>query len=488
VNNQQEETEQIPVRNGKRKFVIIGVILIIAIGGFVYWLMGRGKVSTDDAQVQGHIVPISPRVAGYVAAIDVDDNDQVRAGQLLVRLDQRDLDSALRKAEADLASQRAQAVAAGTQAVVTARVAPSTEQQAGAGVEVANSQIAAAIKQIEVAQSQAKSADAGVQVARDTVASAKDDVDAAAAQVSAAEAGLQQAQSDVTAAEARAKQSTSDLARFKSMFEAGAASRQAYESADALNTANQAALAAARDRVASAKAVIAQAKAHKSSVLSQVAQAKSRLVAAVQTAAQSQAGIAVARTGLAQAQARLQQAQAAYSGSLTAPQQIAISQDQRRSATAKAAQAAATLSSAKLQLSYTQINSPVTGIVSQKTIQLGQYVQPGQMLLAVVPLNGVWVVANFKETQVGRMKVGQKATISVDAYPQHDIRGRIQSIGAATGAKFSLLPAENATGNFVKVVQRIPVKIVLDRPFPKGAVLRLGMNVIATVDLNSGRG
>lgn len=488
MNNQEEQSEQTPAPNGRRKYIVIGILLVIAVAGLVYWLLGRGKVSTDDAQVQGHLVPINARVSGYVATISVDDNQQVKRGQLLVQLDRRDLDAALRKAEADLASQRAQAAAAGTQVSVTGRVAPSTEQQAGAGVEVAAAQVASSREQISVALAQARSSDAGVQVARDAVAVAKSDVEAAAASISAAEAGLAQARADVTAAEAKAKQATSDLARFKSLFEAGATSKQLYESADTANTSAWAALEASKDKVDVAKAAITQAQARKASTEKQVDQAKSRLVAAVQTAAQAQAGVAVARTGLTQAEARLQQAKAAESGARTAPEQVSISEAQRMAAVARAKQAAAAANSAKLQLSYTSMRSPLGGIVSQKTIQLGQYVQPGQMLMAVVPLKNVWVVANFKETQVGRMRPGQTAIISVDAYPEHDIRGHIQSIGAATGSKFSLLPAENATGNFVKVVQRIPVKIVLDRPFSKGAVLRPGMNVIATVDLRSGRG
>ena len=318
--------------------------------------------------------------------------------------------------------------------------------------------------------------------ARDAVVGAQDEADAAAAQIRAAEANLHQARADVSAAEAKAVQTASDLARARGMYEAGAASKQAYEAADALNTSTQSALTAARERVNSANAAVAQDKAKRSSALSQVAQAKSRLVAAVQTAAQAQAGVAVARTGLAQAQGHLQQAKAALSGSLTAPQQISMSEAQRKAAAARALQAEAAANSARLQLSYTTITAPVRGVVSQKSVQLGQYVQPGQMLMAVVPLDNIWVVANFKETQVGRMRVGQRAKVRVDAYPRGELRGRVQSIGAATGSKFSLLPSENATGNFVKVVQRIPVKITLDlkgRQAPPS--LRIGMSVIPTI-------
>jgi membrane fusion protein (multidrug efflux system) len=141
------------------------------------------------------------------------------------------------------------------------------------------------------------------------------------------------------------------------------------------------------------------------------------------------------------------------------------------------------LRTARLQLSYTRIAAPVDGQVSQKSVEPGQYLQPGQALMAIVSIKQAWVVANFKETQIEHMRRGQRADVEVDTYPGHVLRGKIDSIGAATGAKFSLLPPENATGNFVKVVQRIPVKIVLDRPLPRGVSLRPGQNVVATVHL-----
>jgi membrane fusion protein (multidrug efflux system) len=232
------------------------------------------------------------------------------------------------------------------------------------------------------------------------------------------------------------------------------------DTAEAANVSAQSALKAARERVKSANAALEQARARKTA----------------------------AEAGLKQAVSRASAAQAGHSASSTSPQQIEISQAQKKIAAARLKQSIADILNAQLQLSYTRIMAPVSGIVSQKSIETGEFVQPGQPLMALVDLDSVWVVANFKETQIGRMKVGQPVVITVDSYPGRKLTGHVDSIGAATGAKFSLLPAENATGNFVKVVQRIPVKIVMDRPFPGGIVLRPGMNVTAKVHLVGGRG
>lgn len=181
----------------------------------------------------------------------------------------------------------------------------------------------------------------------------------------------------------------------------------------------------------------------------------------------------------------MQATRAAVSGANTVPQQVSAARDQYQAAMAKMRQSRADQKNSALLLSYSSIYAPVSGEVGQKSVQPGQYVQPGQMLMSVVPLQGVWVIANFKETQIGRMKAGQRAEIDIDTYPRQPIRGRVASIGAATGAAFSLLPPENATGNFVKVVQRVPVKIIMDRPLPDSVVLRPGMNVVVRVNIQN---
>lgn len=465
----------------KRKFIPVAVVLIIAIAVLLYWLSMRGKISTDDAQVNGDLVPISARISGYVKNVFVDDNDYVRQGQVLVQLDRRDLTVKVQTQQADLATQRAQAAAAAGQQALIGTTAPAGTQQAEAGVSVARSNVTAAQKQIASARDQATSAQGAVDAAQAGVASAQADAETAAAQVTAAQAAIRVTQADVASAQAQAKKTAADAARFKTLAERGAASQQQLESAEAANTVAQENVTSAREKVSSAQADLTQAQSRQRSAQAAVGQAKARLVSARATASQAQNGVSVARTAYATAQAQLGQAIAAQSGASTAPQQLSVAEAQRKAALAKATQSEASLRNAELQLTYTTITAPVDGVVSQKSVQLGQSVQPGQQLMSLVPLRNVWVTANFKETQLAQMHVGQKAIVEVDTYPGRDLEGVVQSIGAATGSKFSLLPPENATGNFVKVVQRIPVKIKFTKPLPNGVILRPGQNVTATI-------
>ncbi len=191
--------------------------------------------------------------------------------------------------------------------------------------------------------------------------------------------------------------------------------------------------------------------------------------------------IEAAQARASQAEARIKEAQANQQATRTAPQQMAISRSNVQTALARVKQAQAALEQAELNLQYTEVKAPIDGIVSQKKVELGQYVQTGQPLLALVPLHNVWVTANYKENQLKDMRPGQKAFVTVDAYGGRKYEGHIDSIAAATGARFSLLPPENATGNYVKVVQRVPVKIVIDRGVDDSHPLRPGLSVIATV-------
>jgi len=472
----------------RRGIVILPIVIVLLAVAFAFWLAGRNRVSTDDAQVEGDIVPISSRVTGYVDTIAVRDNERVGAGRLLVQLDRRDLDARLRRSEGDVAMQRAQALAAAEQVSLVERTAPAGERQAQAGVELAGAGIGAAESLLASAEAQHRSAKAGVETAAAAVESARSDLEAAKSQVQAAEAGVRQVQADVTSAEAQARRTAADASRFRELQAGGAVSRQQLDAMETADTSAQAALESARQRASGARAMVEQAKARRSGAEAGLKQAKTRLAAAVAAAAQAKAGVGQARAAVSQARSRLGEAEAGQSAARTAPQQIAISAAQNRAAAARIRQAAADLHNARLQYTYTTIRAPVSGVVSKKSVQPGQFVQPGQLLMALVPLERVWVVANFKETQIARMRPGQRAEVEVDTYEGRELRGRVLSIGAATGAKFSLLPPENATGNFVKVVQRIPVKIVLDRPLPRGTILRPGMNVRATVHLRGGRG
>jgi membrane fusion protein (multidrug efflux system) len=197
--------------------------------------------------------------------------------------------------------------------------------------------------------------------------------------------------------------------------------------------------------------------------------------------AQAQHELAVAQAKTAQSQAELQQARAEAEGTKTAPQQVVITRAQAQSAEARAQLAQSALDQARLNLEYTTIKAPVAGIVSKKTIEDGQVVQPGQPLMAVVPQEDIWITANFKETQLADMHQGQAATISVDAFGGRVLNAHVDSIASATGAKFSLLPPENATGNYVKVVQRIPVKLVFEAGQDAEHQLRPGMSTVVKV-------
>jgi membrane fusion protein (multidrug efflux system) len=265
------------------------------------------------------------------------------------------------------------------------------------------------------------------------VSSSEADVQSSQAGVAAAEGQLEAARAQLQQAEANNVRAQADVARYAALLAKDEVSKQIYDQADATAKANAAAVAGARASVAAAD--------------QQVAQARSRVNSA-------QAGLQYSRTG---------------------PQQVAAIQARARAAIAAVQEKQAALDKAQLDLQYCQVTAPVSGVVYKK-VEVGMNVQPGQTLLSVVPLDDVWITANFKETQLRRMKVGQRVTISVDSYGR-DYQGRVESIAGATGAQFSLLPPENATGNYVKVVQRIPVKIVLDPGQNKDHLLRLGMSV-----------
>ncbi len=393
------------------KWALLAVVLILAVAGYQLWGYYSVRESTDDAQIDGHINPISARVGGTVIAVNVDDNQYVEAGTVLVEIDPRDYQVALDRARADLASSEAVARAARTNIPITTTTTASRVSIADAGVRAALAGITAAQKE----------------------------VNAARAQLDAAEARLREA-------EARNTLAQQNLARMKQLVERDEVSKQQYDAAVSDSNAAAAAVDSARAEMARAGQSVPVAESH-----------------------------------VAQAQAALAQAQAAVEAARTAPEEVASSRAQSGSADAKVEQNRAAVAQAELNLLYTTVKAPVNGVVSRKTVELGQVIQPGQPLLAVVPIEDLWVTANFKETQLKNMRVGQPAVIKVDTYGGRERRGHVDSIAAATGERFSLLPPENATGNYVKVVQRIPVKILFEKGQDPEHLLRPGMSVEATV-------
>jgi membrane fusion protein, multidrug efflux system len=280
-----------------------------------------------------------------------------------------------------------------------------------------------------------------LQTAKSSRADANAGVLAAERQFEAAQARLATAQAQVNEAQANYKKAADDAARYKLLVDKDEISRQTYD--QALQTAE-----AAKATVAAQNAAVLEARHN----------------------------VGVAEAAIQQAQTKVPQADASIQSAMTRPQQVSQSESRVKSAAAKVAELQAQIDQAKLNLSYTIIVAPVSGIVGKKTAEIGQNVSPGEQLMAVVPLDDVWVTANFKETQLRKMKPGQKVKFTVDAY-DHEYTGHVTGIGGASGSRYSLLPPENATGNYVKVVQRIPVRIDLEPNENKDHRLRPGMSV-----------
>jgi membrane fusion protein (multidrug efflux system) len=403
--------------NGRADRPILKLVVVLFLGAVLagsayFWWHYRDLESTDDAQIDGHIVPVAPRVSGTVTEVKVEDNQLVAAGTLLVQIDPKDYEVALAREEANLADAKA------------------ALQAARAGLPIVATTTA----------SQVSGATANEERARAAVATASGEVETARARLVTAQARLR----EVAANRVRFSQ---DLDRMKKLIAKDEVSRQQYEMSVALEEGSRAAEDAARSAIV-----------------------------------ESEHAVSVAESRLSQAKRVVEQAQAEVRSAGTGPDQVAVTQARISAADAKAKLAEAAVQQARLNLQYTTVRSVSPGVVSKKNIEPGQIVQMGQPLLAIVPLEDIWVTANFKETQLRYMRPGQRVSVQVDAYGKR-YEGRVESIAAATGARFSLLPPENATGNYIKVVQRIPVKIVfLPGQDPEHA-LRPGMSVVPTVFL-----
>ena len=394
-----------------RRLLILGVLLLLGVGAAVLWVRSLGHESTDDAQVDGHIVPVSAKIPGNIAEVLVSDNQQVKQGQVLARIDPRDYQAKVDQARAALAVAESQAKGA------TVNV-PLTRETTESGTSSA--------------QAQLNAADAAYQ-------EAKLEYDRAST------ADIAFARANVVTAQADSDRAQADLNRMKPLVDKAEISRLQYDSYAA--TAQMAA--------------------------SKLQAAKDKLNAAMQDADSKKAAITTA-------QARVEQARATVSEARANQQQVGVRAADVASADAKIAQARADLETTELNLSYATITAPMDGVVTKKNAEIGQIIQPGQGLMMIIPLENVWVTANFKETQLADVHPGQRAEVTADLGGKK-FSGHVDSIASATGTRMSLLPPENATGNYVKVVQRIPVKIILD-PIPGGnKILRPGMNVDATI-------
>jgi membrane fusion protein (multidrug efflux system) len=435
------------------------VLVVAAVFGLRWLAYTRTHVSSDDAQIESDIYPVSARIAGHVREVYADTNQEVRAGQLLVAVDPKDYQVALAQAEAGVAQAKSAAQAATSTVGVT-------QETGAAGISGAEAAQGAAQAQQVMSERESESASSQVEAATAEEMAAGQAVEIALRQVASSRAA-------VTSAQATAEQAQRDASRMEKLRSDGAVSAQQRDAAVAANISAQA-------NVEAAQAVLQSSQAG-------VAQARQRLRQATVAVAQAGQKAAAARAAVAQASAAVRQAEAAVRSSRSSPAQVRVRRFEAGSAEAQSAAAQARLEQAQLDLSYTRVVAPVEGTVAAKNVEPGQFIQPGQPLMAIVSRSGTHVTANLKETQLTHVSVGQRATLTVDAYPGLTFFGRVESLSPGTGSVFSLLPPENASGNFTKVVQRVPVRIAVDWKTSPQRALRAGMSVIVSIETSGNR-
>jgi membrane fusion protein (multidrug efflux system) len=413
-----------------KRRLLVGLAALVILAGIGYgvhaYLHSLRHVSTDDAYVESVIIPVAAKVSGHVAQMLFSDNQSVKMGDLLLRIDPRDYEAKRDQAKAAVA------------------VAAASFQSARSDADLVR----------ETTRAQADEARAALEGARVAERSSEAAVDETRAKVEAKRAGMAAMIADVTGVQTSSQQALREKDRMQRLVQAGYVSQREFDQAEAAAATYAATLEATQRRLAVAEREVQQAEAELAGRVLAVAQARQRVVEAQATLARIE----------------------------SQRHQVTLKEAEVGRAEARLSETRADLAYAELQLLYTEVRAPVDGMVSKKSVDLGQMVQVGQPLLALVPLREVWVLANFKETQLGRVTPGMAAMVEIDTYPGQIFHGVVDSISAGTGARFSLLPPENATGNWVKVVQRVPVKIRLDvKEFGNPHTLRAGMSAVVTV-------
>ena len=494
-------------------FGVIGVVAVLAIIKLIQYIgYSRTHVSTDNAFLNADITQISPQVAGTVKSILVQENQHVKASQLLVILDDSTYKAAAEQAKANLTAAIATKQAADADVALTRKTSAGelTQAQGGvvqavSGVGQARSGLANAEAAITAAQAavggsaaQATQAQANIQVAIQNRAKAVQAVSSARAQVRSAEAALKAAQAGVKSAQAHQVYAQSQATRFEALVSQGAVSQQQADSAEQdLATANaalqsaQAQVSAAEDTVNDRQAALQSAEQGVPLADAGITQAKAGLQAAQQqhratlaSLQQSIANRANMAEGIQAAQGKTTAAKGQEQVANTVDQVLATKLAAAQQAQAKVVQAQAALDQANLDLQRTRLYAPFDGVVNKSSALQGAAVTPGFPLLAVVRENSLYIDVNLKETQTATLKVGQPAEIDIDGFPAHPFKGHLTSLSPATGATFALLPPDNASGNFVKVVQRIPVRVDFDPGQPDLDRLKAGMS--STVSIKTG--
>jgi len=415
-----------------RRQIVIGAAAVVGLAGLLFggwlWWQARSQVSTDDAYVEGAVAVVSAKVMGNVVELLVKDNQQVKAGDILLRLDPRDFRAKRDQVTAAVAVAEAALLALRSELPMTRGVTTAQGDEARGALEGARH--AEAASQSAVAEAQAQ-------------------LEAKRAAASASEA-------DVAGARATAVQAVREKERQRQLVGKGLVAQRDYDQAEAAEGTARASLEAFERRKVQVEREVQQV----------------------------EAALASRKLGVQQATQRVAELRGTLAKTESQRQQVPMKEADIARAEAVLAQARADLAFAELQLQYTEGKALVDGVVSKRTVELGHVAQMGQPLLAIVPLHEVWVLANFKETQLERIRPGMRVDVRVDSFSDRVFKGAVDSLAAGTGARFSLLPPENATGNWVKVVQRLPVKIRLDPgQFGNPHTLRAGMSAVVTVKL-----
>lgn len=499
-----------PVKRGRLIAVAVIALAVLAYG-YKTWQYNSAHVLTDDAYVTSDLVPVNSTISGSVKSVNVTDNQHVNVGDILVELDSAARQADVDQAEANLAAAKAAAGGATADVQLAAQTGSAQISQAQEAISLVSSDIA-------VAQANAQKAASNVITAQANIAKTKSDAAAASATIDARRSALRRAKEQlvslktlIASAEANLKASEANLAsaraisanaerdakRAETLQSEGAGSAATTEAKETAAATARSAVDSAQQQVDVARALVAQRKAEYSTAQEQIKEADAGVTQAIAQQAsannsiaasraleqEAKSGLVAAKEAVSAAGVRRSQAEGKLRETEASLKKVTVSENGRETALARVKQAAAALETARINLANTKIKALVTGIISMKMVQLGQQVAPGQEMMAIIPVAEPWVVANFKETQLAEIRPGLPVEIEVDAIPGVKYAGHVDSISRGTGATFALIPPDNATGNFTKVVQRVPVKIVLEPGQQHLDKLRAGLSSKVAVSL-----
>jgi len=525
MNEETPISETTPAKKGGPRKAVVGAVVAVAALAIVAkaygsYSFGQTHVETDNAYVTGDLVGISPTVSGTLVELKVKDGDFVKKGQLIARLDTAGAQAELEQAEANYRATltqvpQAQAALAFERLSTSAAIQHSEAALAAQGAKAVGSRLQVrlstdtvrnVVKQAEgtLAQAQAQSAQAAAQAlqAQAGIASAQAALESATQAVETARKTADAEIAMVGAAKADADRAKGDLDRYEKLLAKEAISRQQYDNAYAAASSAKSNYESAQGRAQAALSGVTQARAGVNQAQAALVAARRQADAAQRQAEAVQKQIEVARSGVDLARSRstevgirdadvqnsqseTSQAVADLSTAQAGAQQITLREKQISAAEAQVAQARAAVERARVRVRDANLYAPCDGYVVKHTVNVGTSINPGQTIVTITHGNDVWVMANFKETQLSTVRPNQTVDLEVDAFPGKTFHGKVESVLRATGSATTLLPPDNSTGNFTKVVQRVPVRISI-QPSPGSEEIRQGMSVIATVDTGKG--